>query len=119
MPKFLEFVVKLASLAAALVVASAGAAPPAGQDAGVAPPHVPGAAGTGNRTTIRERFPDLDAYLGYLERRSHIGGAWYREIRPGVYQLQTGNLRLPGEGATKRTFTREELERKFGFLPAR
>ena len=42
------------------------------------------------------------------------------EIRPGVYELQTGNLRILGadgeeEPAGKRIFTREELERKFGF----
>lgn len=67
---------------------------------------------------INRRFADLDAYLAYLRRRSAIDGAWYREIRPGVYELQTGgNLRLDRGETTKRVFTRDELERKFGFQP--
>ena len=64
---------------------------------------------------INERFPSLDAYLAYLEKRSHIDSAWYRQVRPGVYELQTGNLRLPDGESRRRTFTREELEKKFGF----
>jgi hypothetical protein len=67
---------------------------------------------------INRRFADLDAYLTYLRRQSAIDRAWYRELRPGVYELQTGgNLRLDGGGTTKRVFTRDELERKFGFKP--
>ena len=67
---------------------------------------------------ISRQFADLDAYLAYLRRQSAIDRAWYREIRPGVYELQTGgNLRLDGGGTTKRVFTRDELERKFGFKP--
>jgi hypothetical protein len=67
---------------------------------------------------ISRRFADLDAYLAYLRRRSAIDGAWYREIRPGVYELQTGgNLRLDGGQKARRVFTRDELERKFGFKP--
>ena len=108
---------KLAISHAILVVAVAApfaaAAPP--PVAAPSQPPSPGAPVTDNRAPIRERFPDLDAYLGYLQKRSHVDGAWYREIRPGIYELQTGNLRLEGPGATKRTFTREELERKFGF----
>jgi len=67
-----------------------------------------------------QRFATLDRYLLYL--RSEVGptdGAWYREIRPGVYQLETGNARrmtVEGEAAPeKKTYTREELMRKFGF----
>jgi hypothetical protein len=61
------------------------------------------------------RFPDLDAYLAYLEKRSHMGGAWYREVAPGRFQLQTPGLR-PSQGALKtQVFTRKELEQKFGF----
>ena len=74
-----------------------------------------GKAGTDNRMPINRRFPDLDAYLAHLERQSHMDGAWYRQVRPGVYELQTGNLRLPDGGPRKRVFTRDELERKFGF----
>ena len=67
------------------------------------------------RLPINRRFRDLDAYLAYLEKQSHIDGAWYRQVRPGVYELQTGNLRLPDGAPRRRIFTREELEKKFGF----
>lgn len=101
----------------AVVGSYAQAAAPA-RPAGVAPgphPESPEAPVTDARARIPERFPDLDAYLRHLESRSHLDGAWYREIRPGVFELQTGNLRLTERGAPKRIFTREELERKFGF----
>jgi hypothetical protein len=79
------------------------------------PPPLPaGETVTDSRLPVSARFADLDAYLAYLRKRSHVDGAWYREVRPGVFELQTGNLRLPGDKA-RRTFTREELERKFGF----
>lgn len=69
---------------------------------------------------INQRFRDLDEYLAHLERtQAPIDKPWYREIRPGVFQLVTGNLRvLPTDGEEEkeqRVFTREELERKFGF----
>jgi hypothetical protein len=70
---------------------------------------------------INQRFRTLDDYLAHLEaRNAPIDKPWYREIRPGVYELQTGNLRIlptgeEGGDAAKRIFTREELERKFGF----
>jgi hypothetical protein len=70
---------------------------------------------TDSRTPINRRFPNLDAYLAYLEKQSRFDGAWYRQVRPGVYVLETGNLRLDGGAKPKRTFTREELEKKFGF----
>ncbi|MGH6964952.1 MAG: hypothetical protein ACREE0_10750 [Phenylobacterium sp.] len=71
-----------------------------------------------DRLSISRRFADLDAYLAHLRRKSAIDGAWYREIRPGVYELQTGgNLRLDQGQKTRRVFTRDELERKFGFKP--
>ena len=68
-----------------------------------------------NQKAINQRFSSLDAYLAFLEKRSHLDGAWYREVRPGVYELQTGNLRLPDGPPKKRVFTREQLEKKFGF----
>ena len=68
-------------------------------------------------TPINQRFRSLDAYLAHLElTQAPVDGPWYREIRPGVYELQTGNLRVLGDnGEMKRIFTREELEREFGF----
>ena len=78
------------------------------------------AAMTNKSAAISERFESLDAYLLHLQQaNAPIDKPYYREIRPGVYQLTTGNLRvLPGAGSTgadDHIFTREELERKFGF----
>jgi hypothetical protein len=63
--------------------------------------------------SVRARFQTLDQYLAYLERRAAIDGAWYRQIRPGIYRLEVGNLR--GAAPGQRVFTREQLERRFGF----
>ena len=62
---------------------------------------------------LNQRFQTLDEYLAFLEKRSAIDDAWYREIEPGLYRYETGNYR--GPAAEKRLFTREELMRKFGF----
>jgi hypothetical protein len=106
-----------------LVIAAAAALLPM---APLAPPHDEARPSSGSsgktvvddRFSISSRFADLDAYLAHLRRQSAIDGAWYREIRPGVYELQTGgNLRLDRGEKTKRVFTRDELERKFGFQP--
>jgi hypothetical protein len=58
-------------------------------------------------------FATLDAYLAHLrDHAAPIDKPWYREVRPGVYRRETGNLR---NGAIPREFTRAELERRFGF----
>ena len=45
-----------------------------------------------------------------------VDGPWYKQVSPGVYELQTGNFRpLDGDSGRKRRFTREELMQKFGF----
>lgn len=75
-----------------------------------------GTAVANQQLPINQRFRNLDEYLAYLERmQAPVDGAWYKQIGPGLYELQTGNLRTltPDEG--KRTFTREELEKQFGF----
>ena len=65
---------------------------------------------------INQRFGNLDEYLAYLEKvNAPIDRPWYRRIRPGVYELQTGHFRPLGGDKQKRVFTREELQRKFGF----
>ena len=66
---------------------------------------------------IARRFETLDAYLAYLEQHeAPVDGAWYKQVGPDLYELQTGNLRILGDdGTEKRTFTRAELEKKFGF----
>ena len=63
---------------------------------------------------LNQRFRSLDDYLAFLELESHHDGKWYKEIRPGVYELQTGNLHLDND-RQKRIFTRDELAKKFGF----
>jgi hypothetical protein len=71
---------------------------------------------TNEQVPINQRFSNLDEYLAHLERtQGPVDGPWYKEVRPGIYELQTGNLHLDSPGAEKRTFTRAELERKFGF----
>ena len=67
---------------------------------------------------ISEQFRTLDEYLAHLEAtQAPVDGPWYKEVSPGMYELQTGNLRLDGPAGAdqKRLFTRQELERKFGF----
>lgn len=67
---------------------------------------------------ISKRFGSLDEYLEYLEHtQGPVDGPWYKQTSPDVYQLQTGNLKLDGPGGAdqKRVFTRQELEKKFGF----
>ena len=58
-----------------------------------------------------QEYRTLDEYLARLERDGWVGKPWYREVRPGVYELVT-NLKPP---PANRMFTRIELERKFGF----
>lgn len=72
---------------------------------------------TDENLPINQRFQSLDEYLAWLQQYgAPADRAWYKEVRPGVYELQTGNFRpLDGDGQAQRTFTREELEKKFGF----
>ena len=64
---------------------------------------------------VAKQYPTLDAYLAHLERESHVGGKWYREFKPGMYELVAGNLHLDKTSKEQRIFTRAELEQKFGF----
>ena len=56
-------------------------------------------------------FASLDEYLAFLETRGAYDVPWYREIRPGVYELVSRR----GPGAEPKIYTRDELARKFGF----
>ena len=56
-------------------------------------------------------FATLDDYLVFLKSRGRYDVPWYREIRPGFYELVSRR----GPGAAPPTFTRAELEAKFGF----
>ena len=67
---------------------------------------------------ISKRFGTLDEYLAHLElTQGPVDGPWYKQVSADMYELQTGNLKLDGPGGAdqKRLFTRQELERKFGF----
>ena len=66
---------------------------------------------------INQRFRTLDDYLAWLQQTAApVDRPWYKQVSPGVYELQTaGNLHLDVPSNEKRTFTRAELEKKFGF----
>lgn len=69
---------------------------------------------------VNKRFAKLDDYLAWLRQtQAPVDGPYYDEIRPGVYQLRTGNLRVlvpEGDGTpTGQTFTRAQLLKQFGF----
>lgn len=69
-----------------------------------------------NQLPINQRFGNLDEYLAYLEKMNGpIDKPWYRRVRPGIYELQTGNFRPLGGNPARRLFTRDELKKKFGF----
>ncbi len=109
--------VKLVAIAAPALMLTLGcaAAPDRSTPSGSRPFQAPGDQEERSRSMdVSNRFADLDAYLAFLEKRSHLGGAWYREVAPGVYRHETGNLRREG-GQQARTFTRAELEAMFGF----
>ncbi len=69
---------------------------------------------------VNRKFASLDDYLAWLrDTQGPVGKPYYEEIRPGVYQLRTGNLRvLVPEGdqaAEAQTVTRAQLLKQFGF----
>jgi hypothetical protein len=70
-----------------------------------------------NSRPINQRFRTLDEYLAFLAKGAAIDKPWYRQIRPGIYRLETTNYRSlqPDGSDEKRIFTRAELAKKFGF----
>ena len=56
-------------------------------------------------------FASLDEYLAFRKEGGAIDLPWYKEVAPGIYELQT-NVR---PAAPARRITRTELARKFGF----
>lgn len=102
---------------AALGVSQAEAAKPAAgakpQGASVTETPVQTADGVANLPLAHGKtFRTLDDYLAHRESLGAQDAPWYREIRPGVYELW-GGRRPPG--VTPPTFTREELLKEFGF----
>ena len=58
-----------------------------------------------------KRFSSLDEYLEHLRcHAAPIDLPWWRQVRPGLYE-QVVRMR----GAERRTATREELMKRFGF----
>jgi hypothetical protein len=73
-----------------------------------------------NQQSISQQYRSLDEYRAFLERtQGPVDGPWYRQVAPGIYELQTGNLRVLGndgdETPAKHRYTREQLEKQFGF----
>lgn len=61
-------------------------------------------------------FATLDEYLAYLRQGAAMDKPWYKEIEPGVYQLQrSGNFRQLEPTVENEPVTREELARRLGF----
>jgi hypothetical protein len=56
-------------------------------------------------------FDSLDDYLAQLRWLGATGQGWYREVGPDSYELVTTIAPAP----PRRTFTRAELMRQFGF----
>lgn len=103
----------------AMVTAACGAQPQqvqAAQPENITATTSAGTTVNNQQASISQKYRNLDEYLAYLRRtQAPIDRPWYREIRSGVYELQTGNFRPLGGEGPKRTFTREELLKKFGF----
>jgi hypothetical protein len=90
------------------------AVPPADRDKDIAmTDEAPGEGGVRNLPSSYGRsFASLDEYLEHLRRYAGpVDQPWYREVRPGVYELVTTMRPAPAP----RTFTREQLMRQFGF----
>lgn len=63
-------------------------------------------------SSFGKSFATLDEYLEHL--RNYAGPIdlpWYRQVRPGVYEMVTSMRPAP----TPKTYTRDELIREFGF----
>ena len=78
-------------------------------------PSMPGPPGG---VPVNQRFASLDDYLAWLrDTQRPVDGPWYEEVRPGVYALRSGNLRvLEADGEQgARSFTRAQLLKQFGF----
>lgn len=114
----MQFSHDINGLAAAAAMLLAACEAPHGQSAGPKSGVREAAPNAGKSTMpIHQRFRTLEDYLAHLElTQKPVDGPWYREIRPGIYELQPGNLRvLSPEDEPQRIFTRQQLEREFAF----
>lgn len=57
-------------------------------------------------------FAGLDEYLAHLKRLEPLDVPSYTEVDPGIYRFDS---HAPHDPTAHRRFTREELERRFGF----
>jgi hypothetical protein len=88
-----------------------GEARPQVQEAKIAQEQSSGAAVSDLPYAPGKSFRTLDEYLAHLRKRGAYDVPYYEEISPGVYEV----VGRRGPGAPRLTYTREELERKFGF----
>ncbi len=115
----------LAPMAVMLMVTAACGTPSAPADPVSANSTIAADGGGGivsDQVPINQRFRSLDEYLAFLERtQAPVDGPWYRQIRPDLFELVSGNMRVVGSLGEKQPeqqkhlFTREELEKKYGF----
>lgn len=61
------------------------------------------------------RFDTLDQYLRHLQHYGGVGLPYYREVRPGLYELVSNFRPLDGRPGRTRLYTQRELMRMFGF----
>lgn len=111
----LKAMLLLAGLAAGCADRSADAADGARSDREIAKMDQ-GRGGTegvkGLPSSFGKTFGSLDEYLEHLRNYAGpIDQPWYRQVRPGVYELVTSMRPAP----PTKTFTREQLIREFGF----
>ena len=62
---------------------------------------------------LKQRYRSFDHYLAHLRKGAAIDKPWYREVRPGIYRLETSNRGDPQSG--ERLITRAELMLELGF----
>lgn len=106
--------VSATALAAATAGACASARPsvPPQESASVKQVESSAPGGVANLPFARGRtFATLDEYLAYRRSLGATDVPWYREVRPGVYEVMGRRAR----GVEPQTFTRQELLEKFGF----
>ncbi len=110
MPAWITRMALLAALGSAGMAAASPFRPL--PDEAARPPKPAGAADPKSLPYAQGRqFATLDEYLAFRRSRGAIDLPWYKEVSPGLYELQTTRKPAPAP----RRFTRAELARTFGF----
>jgi hypothetical protein len=61
----------------------------------------------------RPGFETLEAYLAWARERGAYDFPWYKQVAPGVYELQGRR----GRGEAPKRYTRQELAEMLGLKP--